>query len=206
MTIRLGLVSDVHAHPAPLGEALSLFQQQDVELVLCPGDIAGYGSALDETVNLLADSGCQAILGNHEIWYLDEAGDPAGPSYRYIQSLPRTRDFVLEGVKVFMVHASPLDSYAGGIRLLDKRCEPDPEQVRYWTNALTEFAYDVLIIGHTHQVFAEQLGSTLVINPGSTAYNHSCAILTLPEMSVEFHALSGKQIKRCWNWSEQFRK
>jgi predicted phosphodiesterase len=60
----------------------------------------------------------------------------------------------------------------------------------------------VLIVGHTHQVFTEYLGDILVINPGSSAFNHSCAILHLPEMRVQTFALSGKAIERTWNWGE----
>jgi putative phosphoesterase len=205
MTIRLGLISDLHAQPAPLSEALSLFERHDVDLILCSGDIAGYGDALDETVSLLAQSQCLSILGNHEIWYLEKNEAPDETSFQYINSLPRMREFELAGKKVLMVHANPPDKSTGGIRLLNKQCEPDDEQVQYWTKQLAEFEYDVLIVGHTHQVYAERLGSTLVINPGSTAYNHSCAILNLPELTVKFYALSGKQIRNCWNWSEQFR-
>lgn len=205
MTIRLGLISDLHAHPAPLSEALSLFSLHDVDLVLCAGDIAGYGTSLDETVRLLVDSQCQSVLGNHEIWYLEQEGEPGREACQYISSLPRTRTFELEGIKVLMVHASPPDACMGGIRILNKRCEPDTEQIQYWSKRMAGFDYDVLIVGHTHQVFAEHIGTTLVINPGSCTYNHSCAILTLPELSVRFYALSGKPIKRCWNWGEQFR-
>ena len=40
----------------------------------------------------------------------------------------------------------------------------------------------VLLVGHTHQVFCEQLGNTLVINPGSTRFKRTCAILSLPDL------------------------
>ena len=205
MTIRLGLVSDIHAHPAPLSEALSLFENHNVDLILCAGDISGYGDSLDDTVKLLTDSQCQSIMGNHEVWYLEKTEVTAKQSCQYIRSLPRTREFNLAGKKVFMVHASPPDAYIGGIRLLNKNCQLDAEQVQYWSDKIAGFQYDVLIVGHTHQVFAEYLGNTLVINPGSTAYNHSCAILTLPESSVSLYPLSGKEIRKCWNWGEQFR-
>jgi hypothetical protein len=39
-----------------------------------------------------------------------------------------------------------------------------------------------------------------VINPGSCSYNHSCAVLTLPSLQVEWFALCGKPISRVWNW------
>jgi len=79
----------------------------------------------------------------------------------------------------------------------------NPDRVAYWSQQLEKYPCDVLVVGHTHQVFAEQVGSTLVVNPGSSAFNHSCAILRLPEMSVQFHPLSGREIVRAWNWGDQ---
>ena len=69
-----------------------------------------------------------------------------------------------------------------------------------WTQRLEGFEHDVLVVGHTHQVFAEQLGRTLVINPGSTQFNHSCGILSLPDMQFELFSLSNETILKSWNW------
>jgi hypothetical protein len=44
-----------------------------------------------------------------------------------------------------------------------------------------------------------------VINPGSCCFNHSCAILTLPQKQVEWFGLSGQPISRVWNWGENQR-
>ena len=72
MPTYIGLISDVHATAAPLKEALSIFQQAKVDLILCPGDIVGYGEEVAETIELIKQSHCQTILGNHETWYLEE--------------------------------------------------------------------------------------------------------------------------------------
>ena len=200
MTTRIGLISDIHASPAPLSEALTIFKQQQVDMILCPGDIAGYGDALDETVDLLIKSQCKTILGNHEIWYLEKPGHTHSITLQYLKSLPRTLELTLENKSLYMVHASPPDSYTEGIRLLDQDGEISRELKQDWNNKLSSFDYDVLIVGHTHQVFAEKLSGTLVVNPGSTTYNHSCAILSLPEMRVDFYPLSNMQISNVWNW------
>ncbi|HEC11905.1 MAG TPA: metallophosphoesterase, partial [Acidiferrobacteraceae bacterium] len=42
MPTKIGIISDLHATPAPVAEALSIFDQQGVDEVLCAGDIAGY--------------------------------------------------------------------------------------------------------------------------------------------------------------------
>lgn len=203
MTVKIGLISDVHAAAAPLQEALRIFSEERVEAILCAGDIAGYGTQLEQTVATLIKSGCRAIVGNHDLWHLSRAEDENqfnGPIEGYLRSLYSTEKIAFAGKIIFMVHASPPDSLLNGIRLLDEEGALIRAQADDWSEALQQVAYDVLVVGHTHQVFAEQLGDVLVINPGSTLFNHTCAILTLPEMEVRFIPLSGKQPLLSWNW------
>jgi predicted phosphodiesterase len=40
MTTRIGLVSDVHSSPIPLGQALDIFRKENVDEIICAGDIA----------------------------------------------------------------------------------------------------------------------------------------------------------------------
>ncbi len=201
MTVKIGLISDVHATPTPVSEALAVFQREGVDTILCAGDIAGYGSRLEETVALLIDSGCQAVLGNHDLWWLDRCEDGKGGLVEeYLQALPCVIENFSENKKIHMVHASPPESLLKGVKLLDENAVLLQDQKSCWSDHLKAFSFDVLIVGHTHQVFAEQLGHVLVINPGSTLFNHTCAILTLPAMDVQIFPLSGKQPVMAWNW------
>lgn len=205
MPTRIGLISDVHATVAPLREALSVFKQCGVDLILCPGDVVGYGEEVAETIALLKQSHCQTILGNHEIWYLEEAGqDSADQISGFLRKLPSVLELNIETKRVYMVHASPPRSYMDGIKLLDENGEILSEEKDYWTERLADFNNDILIVGHTHQVFAEQLGNTLVINPGSTKFNHTCAILELPSLKFEVFPLSGETPVKTWNWGQYF--
>ena len=194
----------MHATPEPVAEALALFKSRGVDRIFCPGDIAGYGADLDRTVALLLDHDCEAVLGNHEVWYLDKhASDKETPASRWFGSLPRVLQLTIEGKRLYMVHASPPDSVKGGIRLLDIDGNLIEAEKARWSKQLQGFQHDVLLVGHTHQVFCEQLGDTLVINPGSTLFNHTCAILSLPEMTVEWFGLSGKQPVKAWHWGDE---
>ncbi len=202
MSTRVGLISDPHAAYEPVRDALRLFREKGVETILCAGDIAGYGSELAETVDVLVASGCRSILGNHDLWYFDRRGnDTGGAAADFLRSLPSRLELVIEGCRLSMVHASPPDSVMNGIRLLDEEGKMIATQRYGWADALDGFPAEVLIVGHTHQVFAEKLGELLVINPGSTLFNHTCAILTLPEQEVCFYPLSGKEPVPSWNFS-----
>ena len=87
-----------------------------------------------------------------------------------------------------------------GITLLDENSQIVPDYVEKWTNRLKGFDSDILIVGHTHQVFAQQLGKTTVINPGSTKFNHTCMILSLPDIETKIVPLGDKQPILAWNW------
>lgn len=203
MAMKFGLISDIHATVDPLRGALTVFEQQHVDAVLCAGDVAGYGEELEQTVDLLIESKCQVITGNHEMWFLDS---PVAEDRKWIKEffseLPSTLAFTIAGQHLYMVHASPPFSNMTGIKLLDQQGSIIPDRKQQWTNYLDKFNHDILIIGHTHQVFAERLGKTLVINPGSTKFNHTCMTLALPEQEVRIFPVSGKTPQKVWNWGQ----
>ena len=199
----IGLISDLHASPKPVAEALSIFAKAGVDQVLCAGDIAGYMDQLEQTIALLVESDCQTVMGNHDLLYLDHHEDePDNKILAYLKQLPASYETVIEDNSLYMVHAQPPYGCHGGIKLLNKEAEVQAEKVELWSEKLNDFNYDVLVVGHTHQVFAEFIGGTLVINPGSSVFNNSCAILRLPELTVEVSALCGKPIVKTWNWGQ----
>jgi len=199
----IGLISDVHATPAPVAEALSIFQKAGVDQVFCAGDIAGYRDNLEETVTLLVENDCQSVLGNHDLQYIDHYGDDAeDKAVAYFKRLPSSLDTKIDNKRVYMVHAHPPHACHGGIKLLNRYGKLEADQLALWEERLETFDHDVLVVGHTHQVFAENVGKTLIVNPGSTAFNHSCMILRLPEMTTQIYSLSGKVVERTWNWGE----
>jgi putative phosphoesterase len=202
MTQRIGIISDVHCSPGPLAEALQIFADEKVDDIICGGDIAGYYDTLQPTIELLAQANCKTIIGNHDQSWLEKtaAADDC-PNRRYLEQLPQTLDLEIEGKRLFVVHANPPSEQHGGIKLLDQQGSIIEDRVTMWGQSLADFDYDVLIVGHTHQVYAEQLGKLLVVNPGSVPFNHSCMILSLPELAVQTFALGNREIIKCWNFS-----
>ncbi len=201
--MKIGLISDVHATADPVEEALTLFQREGVDMTVCVGDIAGYGEELDTTIELLLDSKCRVISGNHDIWFIESAiADEQLWIKEYFSALPTTLDFTVEDKHLYVVHASPPCSNKKGINLLDQEGEIIPARQELWTDRLKGFNHDVLIVGHTHQMFSVKLGDTLVINPGSTKFNHTCAILTLPVPTIQIFPLSNKEPQTVWNWGQ----
>jgi len=141
------------------------------------------------------------VAGNHDQITVDmENCDQLEKIETFFKTLPLTLEFNVEGKRIYVVHAHPPDSQHGGIKLLDPQGHVYADRKADWQQQLENFDHDVLIVGHTHQVFVEQIGKVLVINPGSTQFNHTCMVLNLPDMHVETFALSNKQPVMTWNW------
>lgn len=197
--MKIGVISDPHAAPEPLAEALEYFAKVGVEKTLCAGDVAGYGGNLSSTTALLQANGCLSVLGNHDRWAL-ENDDLSSKDRIYLESLPLTLKLPLAGKTIRIVHASPPDSLTDGIRLRDENGELISSALNVCRRDLEGFPADVLIVGHTHQLLAERFGDLLLLNPGSTCFNNSCAVLHFPDLEVEFVPLGGKRLILSWNF------
>ena len=127
----IGLISDVHAAPEPVAEALSIFSDAGVDQVLCAGDIAGYMDRLEPGIELLIEHDCMSIMGNHDQDYLDRHADEEDDSTVYLRSLPSTYEDEIAGKSLYMVHAQPPDECHGGIKLLEKKGEMMSDKVAH---------------------------------------------------------------------------
>ena len=208
MTTRIGIISDIHSTLAPLKQAMDIFAQNNVDLIICAGDIAGYGEdELFEVILTLQYYNCLMISGNHDHLPDQLINSPhADFITHFFSNLPLHLSLTLEEKTIYVVHAHPPDLQHGGIKLLDPDGNIFPDRLAEWKDSLVDFNYDVLIVGHTHQVFNTQIGTVQVINPGSTQFNHSCMILNLPDMQIETYALGNKEIVKTWNWGIFYRE
>lgn len=198
MTHKIGIISDIHATLEPLQEAMDIFKQHKVKTIICAGDVAGYGQdQLDQVIDTLISNRCLCIAGNH-----DNSADVrlSSDANQFLSNLPDYLTVEVEGASIYVAHAEPPNLQHGGIKLLDPEGNIFPDRLKNWEEKLQNFTHDILIVGHTHQVFHQMIGSTLVINPGSTYFNHSCMILSLPQKTVKVFSLLNKDIVPTWNW------
>lgn len=205
MPTKIGLISDTHSTLAPLKEALEIFKREQVDTIICAGDIAGYGEQkvqhdIEPLINLLEEHDCLMIVGNHDHWTDEYISKNKERVIAFFERLPSHLELQIEGKYIYVVHASPPDLEHGGIKLLDPEGNIHLDRKDFWSNELKDLNADILIVGHTHQILCEQLGDILLVNPGSTVFNHNCSILSLPEMQVQNFALSNKEPIKVWNW------
>jgi len=181
MRVRIGVVSDIHCNIAALEHAIELMGPIDRLFAL--GDIIDEFRFSAPVVGLLRARGALTIRGNHEQIFFDGPGADARLGAvadtalaDWLATRPREVELELLGRRMLLVHATPWPS--------------NYDYVPPSSSAFSRFAdvdADIVLYGHTHLPVVRQVGSTLVINPGSVGvgrpHDHgfvqSCAVVDL---------------------------
>lgn len=179
--MRIGLISDIHANLPALRAVLAALEVEQVELILCAGDLVCYGAQPNETLDLLRSRGIAGVMGNYDdavAWgrpsasrtlsspateplkraALEWAAARVTPGHRaYLRGLPWRADTRVDGLRISVVHA--------GLEHLDEWITPaHPGPI---ANLARRVAADVLLLGHTHAAYSVVSEQTLVVNPGA---------------------------------------
>jgi putative phosphoesterase len=195
--MRIGIISDIHAHLHPLEKALRLFEREGVDQIICAGDLIDGGNDGDVVVELIQQQKIPTVQGNHDrdafssqAWLrkvLTEAERAAthillkSQTVGYVSGLPLTLHFEWEGKRVCLAHGTPWSNFT----YVFPDCQPDIlRQVARAAQA------NIVILGHTHLPMRLRYKNVWIVNPGSVSCNRydesrTCAILALPEMTFE---------------------
>lgn len=168
--MRVALLSDIHANEPALEAVLADLDREAVDLVVCVGDIVGYGPDPKACLSQVREYADYCVAGNHD----REANTPArysghptaGPGLRHtyeeldddqlswLAELPERRRLEEQSITVAHSHSDPAHT--------DRYVYPDDFSA---VGATVDAA--LLAMGHTHVQGAETVGETLVVNPGS---------------------------------------
>lgn len=155
---RVGIISDIHGNYHALQAVLEELEQENVDQIVCCGDVVGYGARPNECVEIMRSMEIPTIAGNHDhaallltdISNFNEIARQAvlwtkkvltEENMEFLRNLPLTlRD---SANNVFYVHASP----------------KEPGEWNYiltMGEARMNFNYfneQICFIGHSHQPF-----------------------------------------------------
>ncbi len=177
--MKLGIISDVHCNLRGLRQALAAMD--DVDEVLCLGDIIDAGRFSNDVIAALKARGAHVILGNHEEVFLSREAERARDGngidrslVKWLADQPLRKTLETGGKKVLMIHSTPWEPRGDYIF-------PHSEHLERFGEADADF----VLYGHTHAQVVRRFGRVLVINPGSAGEAHydgdswrlSCAIL-----------------------------
>ncbi len=151
--MRRAIISDIHSHFEALTSALAIIDAEQVDEIVCLGDIVGYGANPNECIDLVRSRCSTILLGNHDAAAFDLAvanqftlnaqlsaiwtfSNLLESNKAFLKNLPHTKKLG----DVLLSHASPfeLDEWHYVISEFDTR------------EAFASFEERICFIGHSH--------------------------------------------------------
>lgn len=172
--MRIAAISDIHGNLYALMKVLEDIDQQKVDLIVCLGDLVGYGPHPNEVIALIRRRKLPCIKGNYDAsvvdgdftyirdthinsfalpWTIQEIR--ASNKY-YLSSLPEKLNYDFEGVTIEFVHGSPntINEYLF-------------EDAANTESIMNDFSGDILVCAHTHIPSLKNFGKKTFVNVGS---------------------------------------
>lgn len=172
--MKIAVISDIHANIYALMKVLEDIDNQDVDTIVCLGDLVGYGPHPNEVVATIRRRKILCIKGNYDASVVDNAfsfirdtsinsfslpwtvSELRASNRYFLSSLPNSITLNFEGKSLSFVHGSP--------RAINEYMKDDENLL---TEIMNEFNGDILVCAHTHLPFVKKLGNKLLINDGS---------------------------------------
>lgn len=172
--MKIAAISDIHGNIYSLMKVLEDIDDQKVDLVVCLGDLVGYGPHPNEVVSLIKRREMPCIKGNYDASVVDGAftfiRDTSINSFAlpwaseevrasnkfYLSQLPTELNYNINGLKIKFTHGSPVK--------INEYLFEDGENTKKVMESLEE---DILICAHTHIPSYKKFGNKVFVNTGS---------------------------------------
>ena len=196
-TLKLGIISDIHAALDSLLGAEACLREHGADRIICAGDLVDRGQNGDEVVQYIREAQWLCVQGNHDsqaretqAWMRKslDLDDPMvgrflllDETLEFLASLPVHATLEVAGAHILLAHANPWNQHQYILPKLP------PVVFRFMAEQVEA---DYVILGHTHQPMHVKVGnhaeSLTVLNPGSVigpgyVGSHTCAMLSLPD-------------------------
>ncbi len=173
--MRILVLSDIHANWPAL---CAVFAQEEYDECLVIGDLVDYATGARDVIAWVRENACGVIRGNHDhavAQFIMPSKPESGfkllrnetrnyhwdslsqRDLNYLAQLPLSLEVELDGLKFYLIHASPRDPLN----------EYLPNVPQVWEERLKEIDADIVCVGHTHFPYICNLGDQRVLNPGS---------------------------------------
>jgi predicted phosphodiesterase len=181
------LISDIHSNIYAL-EAIWA-QENDADVVYCTGDLVDYGPFPREALDWVRAHDVRCTQGNHDAWVVKNFREGKRAStvplherawvhqnterldetdIRFLEQLPVSREFELDGVRYAMTHLYTDYEEIRSIHAFDEFCR---ERFGIDNGDCSSESPPHLIFGHTHRQSIRILSDAhRWLNPGSISY------------------------------------
>ncbi len=179
--------ADVHANLPALEAVLAAVDQLAPDLLLCAGDLVGYGPHPDPVVDLVRQRAIPTVRGDHDDAVassrtVEGPGDVSFPqrllykrsvewtrdhmtheNRQFLGALPHSLTTSVRGRALLLVHGSP--------RRLDQTLG-DASAGASLRRVFQQHSAHILVVGHSHQPCHRVLDGRHLINPGAVGRPH----------------------------------
>ncbi|MDK2946107.1 MAG: hypothetical protein PWQ85_879 [Geotoga sp.] len=180
---KIAFISDIHSNLEALESVLDDIRKEKVDEIYCLGDLVGYGPNPNEVIEIIRNENIISVMGNYDdavgyeksscgcsynpgretevgdeslLWTIKNTSDE---NKEFLKNLPKKLSLEIEGVKILLVHGSPLNYLLEYVKP-----ETDAERLEIIAKSVEE---DIIVNGHTHLMMAKHLYGKTILNPGS---------------------------------------
>lgn len=178
--MRLALISDIHANLEALEAVLDDIDHQNVDEIVCLGDVVGYGANPNECVKRVKERCSLVLLGNHDAAAVGMLSTHHFNVHAKI-AIEWTTNNLKPGPKTYL-HNRPLRKDEDGWTLV--HATPYEPNMWYYITSLEEAAFNFqffestfCFVGHTH------LPIIIVLNKEKELYVHQDTQVNYGELS-----------------------
>jgi putative phosphoesterase len=176
--MRIAIIADIHGNLVAFNTILDDIAREEVDQMVCLGDVAAFGPQPEEVVARLREIGCPVVMGDADATLLTPEPPATNELFRNLQEIdawalarlsPADREFIaafqstvsipLDGdATLLCYHGSP-QSFKDPIRATTS----DDDLARLFAGCDAH----IYAGGHTHIQLLRRFGTSLVLNPGS---------------------------------------
>lgn len=177
--MKLAIFSDIHGNLMSLAAVLADIEHEQIEQMVCLGDVAATGPQPNEVLMRLAELGIPVVQGNTDEWLLQPkpfenesdfhqkiyemdmwaVGQLTAGNRAFLQTFQPTIEIPLDEASTLLCfHGTPRSN-----REILRATTPDEEVAPM----VAGYAATILAGGHTHQPMMRRYEDKLLLNPGS---------------------------------------
>ena len=172
--MKIAVISDIHGNVDALSTFLKDVATENVDTIICLGDLVGYGPYPNEVISLIREKQILSIKGNYDSSVVDNeysyiretalnsfslpwtVNELTKKNRLFLKNLPSTITLTIGCKKLLFVHGSP--------NKINEYLLKDSDNTFDIMNSMTE---DILFCAHTHLPDIKEFSNKLYINCGS---------------------------------------
>ena len=180
--MRIGIISDIHGNLPGLKACFEALGAEGADQIVCLGNLVQFGPYPSEVIDFVQRNGIDTVQGNCDRAVArgrDSTGDSfenvhwellasellswtenqISPSQKkYLRKLPGEIRYKVGSIRILCVHGLP-GNICGSIQ---NNASKDVYNLLLERNSC-----DILLLGHTHEMFFQPRNTRMIINPGS---------------------------------------